>query len=159
MFLLGGRVLLWSKSYLFSDLGTSKLLKHSSFQKRIYVLGALQVTCFEEKLKKEEHIPCNIYKFDFAFSWFSFFNSSELRILISGQRGPLDLVQMAQFTKYSNGYHEGHLYVTLFVFFAYFFRTILLFWEALRSFTPEQQAKFLKFVTSCSRVCTHKNNL
>jgi len=58
--------------------------------------------------------------------------------LISGQRGALDLNEMRQNTKYSNGYYEEHL-------------TIRLFWAVLEQFTPEEQAKLLKFVTSCSR--------
>jgi len=70
--------------------------------------------------------------------WISFFDASELQHLISGKRGAMDIDQLERYTKYSNGYHAGHW-------------TIQLFWAVVRQFTPQQQAKLLKFVTSCSR--------
>ncbi|GLC57434.1 hypothetical protein PLESTB_001224100 [Pleodorina starrii] len=74
-------------------------------------------------------------------SWVSMFSGEELQTLISGadsERGGLDLEDMRQHVVYAGGYHEDH-------------PVILVFWEVLSSFSPEEQAKLLKFVTSCSR--------
>ncbi|KXZ44858.1 hypothetical protein GPECTOR_61g811 [Gonium pectorale] len=71
-------------------------------------------------------------------SWVSMFSGEELQTLISGSEEGLDLDDMAASVEYAGGYHEDH-------------PVIHCLWEALASFTPEEQGKFLKFITSCSR--------
>ncbi|CAD7703489.1 unnamed protein product [Ostreobium quekettii] len=70
--------------------------------------------------------------------WVRTFNSAELQMLISGSQEGLDLVDMQANVEYAGGYHEGH-------------PVIHHFWEALGTFSPEDQRAFLKFVTACSR--------
>jgi ubiquitin-protein ligase E3 C len=71
--------------------------------------------------------------------WLSMFNDKELQALVSGveNRG-LDLLDMQRHVQYAGGYDATH-------------PVIEAFWEALASFTPGQQADFLRFVTSCPR--------
>ncbi|GIL88261.1 hypothetical protein Vretimale_14138 [Volvox reticuliferus] len=71
-------------------------------------------------------------------SWVSMFSGEELQTLVSGAEQRLDLEDMQECVVYAGGYHEAH-------------PVVMLFWEALASFSPEEQGKFLKFVTSCSR--------
>ncbi|KAG2492353.1 hypothetical protein HYH03_009301 [Edaphochlamys debaryana] len=72
-------------------------------------------------------------------AWVSMFSGEELQTLVSGaDTGGLDLEDLAAHVEYAGGYHEDH-------------PVIHTLWEALASFTPEQQGAFLKFVTSCSR--------
>ncbi|GIL56261.1 hypothetical protein Vafri_11597 [Volvox africanus] len=71
-------------------------------------------------------------------SWVSMFSGEELQTLISGAEQRLDLEDMQKNVVYAGGYHEAH-------------PVVMLFWEALGSFNPEEQGKLLKFVTSCSR--------
>ncbi|KAG2447722.1 hypothetical protein HYH02_007182 [Chlamydomonas schloesseri] len=71
-------------------------------------------------------------------TWVSMFSGEELQTLISGADSALDLANLQQHVEYAGGYHQDH-------------PVIHCLWEALASFTPEEQGKFLKFVTSCSR--------
>ncbi|GFR51002.1 hypothetical protein Agub_g13328, partial [Astrephomene gubernaculifera] len=71
-------------------------------------------------------------------AWVSMFSGEELQALISGADSSLDLGDMRAHVEYAGGYHDDH-------------PVIHCFWEALASFSPEQQGKLLKFVTSCSR--------
>eukprot|EP01125_Pyxidicula_operculata_P002631 TRINITY_DN1247_c2_g2_i1.p1 TRINITY_DN1247_c2_g2~~TRINITY_DN1247_c2_g2_i1.p1 ORF type:complete len:721 (+),score=241.81 TRINITY_DN1247_c2_g2_i1:85-2163(+) len=92
------------------------------------------------------------------YKWLSFFNNHEFQYLISGNSGGIDIIDLRNNTKYSNGFTENH-------------PTVQMLWIVLSEFTPEQQAKFLKFVTSCSRppllgfkvlhpqFCVHKSNI
>ncbi|PNH10256.1 E3 ubiquitin-protein ligase [Tetrabaena socialis] len=68
----------------------------------------------------------------------SMFIGEELQTLISGSDQRLDLGDLRANVEYAGGYHEDHPVVHC-------------LWEALESFEPEDQGKFLKFVTSCSR--------
>ncbi|MEW5297235.1 MAG: hypothetical protein WDW36_000459 [Sanguina aurantia] len=70
--------------------------------------------------------------------WVSMFNDEELQVLISGSEEGLDVADMAAHVAYAGGYHEEH-------------PVIIAFWEAVESFTTEQQRELLKFVTACSR--------
>ncbi|GAV71666.1 HECT domain-containing protein [Cephalotus follicularis] len=70
--------------------------------------------------------------------WIDMFNEHELQLLISGSLESLDVDDLRSHTNYSGGYHSEH-YV------------IQMFWEVLKSFTLENQKKFLKFATGCSR--------
>ena len=66
------------------------------------------------------------------------FSEEELQALVSGGRQGLDLADMAAHCQYSGGYHADH-------------PVIREFWAALGGLSPEQQAGFLRFVTSCPR--------
>ena len=66
------------------------------------------------------------------------FNEEELQQLISGFQGPLDLQDFRAHTEYHGGYTNDHPVVEM-------------FWQVMESFNPEQQRKFLRFVTSAER--------
>lgn len=66
------------------------------------------------------------------------FGAEELSILLAGEKRALDMEDLRAHTRYSGGYHPSQ-------------PIIQWLWDALRSFTPDQQAAFLMFVTSCSR--------
>jgi ubiquitin-protein ligase E3 C len=70
--------------------------------------------------------------------WVRMFNEEELQMLISGGQQGLDIADMRAHVQYSGGYHEEH-------------PVILEFWRALATFSPQEQADFLRFVTSCPR--------
>ena len=60
------------------------------------------------------------------------------QMLISGGQQGLDIADMAAHVQYSGGYHAEH-------------PVIQEFWKALATFSPKEQADFLRFVTSCPR--------
>ena len=74
-------------------------------------------------------------------SWVRLFSANELQKLISGDdsvRG-INVASLKQVMQYSAGYHPSQPYIHY-------------FWEILENdLTPQQQKKFLKFMTSCSR--------
>jgi len=72
--------------------------------------------------------------------WLRLFSASELQKLISGDDAVkgIDVENFKQHVLYSGGYHPSQ-------------PIIQWFWEVIEELTPEQQRKFLKFMTSCSR--------
>ncbi|XVE82321.1 hypothetical protein DITRI_Ditri15bG0138900 [Diplodiscus trichospermus] len=70
--------------------------------------------------------------------WIDMFNEHELQLLISGSLDSLDVDDLRLHTNYAGGYHGEHYVIEM-------------FWEVLKSFSLENQKKFLKFVTGCSR--------
>ncbi|CAN6676685.1 unnamed protein product [Malus baccata var. baccata] len=70
--------------------------------------------------------------------WIDMFNEHELQLLISGSLDSLDVDDLRMHTNYVGGYHSEHYVIDM-------------FWEVLKSFSLENQKKFLKFVTGCSR--------
>nr|XP_028951954.1 E3 ubiquitin-protein ligase UPL6-like isoform X2 [Malus domestica]XP_028951955.1 E3 ubiquitin-protein ligase UPL6-like isoform X2 [Malus domestica] len=66
------------------------------------------------------------------------FNEHELQLLISGSLDSLDVDDLRMHTNYVGGYHSEHYVIDM-------------FWDVLKSFSLENQKKFLKFVTGCSR--------
>jgi hypothetical protein len=74
-------------------------------------------------------------------SWIRLFSAKELQKLISGDdsiRG-IDVPSLKRTMNYLGGYHESQPYIQE-------------FWDILENeLTPEQQRKFLRFMTSCSR--------
>ncbi|KAL6343864.1 hypothetical protein AAG906_027635 [Vitis piasezkii] len=70
--------------------------------------------------------------------WIEMFDEHELQLLISGSLDGLDVDDLRSNTNYAGGYHSEHYVIEM-------------FWEVLKSFTLENQMKFLKFVTGCSR--------
>ncbi|GAB4825610.1 E3 ubiquitin-protein ligase upl6 [Ancistrocladus abbreviatus] len=70
--------------------------------------------------------------------WIDMFNEHELQILISGSLDGLDVDDLRSHTQYSGGYHAEHYVIEM-------------FWEVLKGMSHENQMKFLKFVTGCSR--------
>jgi HECT-domain (ubiquitin-transferase) len=73
-------------------------------------------------------------------AWISMFNDRELQELIGGVEGgaALDITDLQRHVVYAGGYSADHPVVHS-------------LWDTLASFTPRQQADFLKFVTSCPR--------
>ncbi|KAL8244543.1 hypothetical protein R6Q59_010801 [Mikania micrantha] len=70
--------------------------------------------------------------------WIDMFNEHELQLLISGSVDGFDVDDLRSNTNYAGGYHREHYVIDM-------------FWEVIKSFTLENQHKFLKFVTGCSR--------
>jgi ubiquitin-protein ligase E3 C len=74
-------------------------------------------------------------------SWVRLFSAKELQKLISGDdsiRG-IDVASLKRNMHYLGGYHESQPYIQV-------------FWDILENdLSPEQQRKFLRFMTSCSR--------
>ncbi|KDP27971.1 hypothetical protein JCGZ_19051 [Jatropha curcas] len=70
--------------------------------------------------------------------WIDMFNEHELQLLISGSLESLDVEDLRLHTNYAGGYHSEHYVIEM-------------FWEVLKGFSLENQKKFLKFVTGCSR--------
>ncbi|ONM62672.1 E3 ubiquitin-protein ligase UPL6 [Zea mays] len=70
--------------------------------------------------------------------WIDMFNEHEIQVLISGSLESLDIDDLRSNTNYSAGYHPDHELVEM-------------FWEVLKSLSSDNQKKFLKFVTGCSR--------
>jgi len=70
--------------------------------------------------------------------WIRMFNSKELQLIIGGSSSKFDINDMKRHSNCSNGYHPDQPYIQS-------------FWKILSEFSIEQQAKFMKFVTSCSR--------
>lgn len=70
--------------------------------------------------------------------WIDMFNEHELQLLISGSVDNFDVDDLRSNANYAGGYHREHYVIDM-------------FWEILKSFSLENQHKFLKFVTGCSR--------
>mmetsp|Transcript_2530 Transcript_2530/g.5561 ORF Transcript_2530/g.5561 Transcript_2530/m.5561 type:complete len:1509 (-) Transcript_2530:253-4779(-) len=72
--------------------------------------------------------------------WVRLFSAYEFQKLISGDDAVkgIDVMGMAAVMRYSGGFHPSQ-------------PIIQWFWEVIDEFTPQQQRKFLKFMTSCSR--------
>jgi len=70
--------------------------------------------------------------------WLRMFGAEELQILLTGEKRAIGIENLRAHTRYSGGYHPSQ-------------PIIQWFWEALRSYTPDEQSAFLMFVTSCSR--------
>ena len=73
-------------------------------------------------------------------SWVRLFSAHELQTLVSGDdtvRG-IDVESLKQAMQYAGGYHPSQ-------------QLMEWFWEVIDELTPDQQRKFLKFMTSCSR--------
>lgn len=72
-------------------------------------------------------------------AWLRLFNEPELQVLISGATGgKLDVEDLKKHTRYVGGYSGLD-------------RTINRFWKVVESLDSAQQAKLLRFVTSCER--------
>ncbi|XWS53476.1 hypothetical protein CRYUN_Cryun10bG0004400 [Craigia yunnanensis] len=63
--------------------------------------------------------------------WIDMFNEHELQLLISGSLDSLDVDDLRRHTNYAGGYHGEHYVIDM-------------FWEVLKSFSLENQKKFLK---------------
>ncbi|KAI6685132.1 hypothetical protein NL676_031045 [Syzygium grande] len=70
--------------------------------------------------------------------WIDMFNEHELQLLISGSLDSLDVDDLRSNTNYAGGYHSEHYVIEM-------------FWGVIKGFSSENQKKFLKFVTGCSR--------
>ena len=68
--------------------------------------------------------------------WLRPFAPEELRLLISGAGGGVDVDDLRRAATYSGGYTADH-------------PTIGYLWEAVREFSAEEQRAFLRFVTAC----------
>jgi ubiquitin-protein ligase E3 C len=102
---------------------------HLVAHQRLNVEGSLQTRAFLRGFR--DLVPA---------AWVRLFSSYELQKLISGDdsvRG-MDVASLQQAMQYGGGYHPSQ-------------PVIQWFWEILDELTPDQQHKFLKFMTSCSR--------
>ncbi|CAI0467572.1 unnamed protein product [Linum tenue] len=70
--------------------------------------------------------------------WIDMFNEHELQLLISGSLESLDVDDLLTHANYAGGYHKEHYVIDM-------------FWDVIKGFSLENQKKFLKFVTGCSR--------
>lgn len=66
------------------------------------------------------------------------FNPHELQLLLSGDKGKIDILDLRKNVVYGSGYHDQQPYIQS-------------FWSLLESFSYDDQSAFLKFVTSCPR--------
>ncbi|KAB1213802.1 E3 ubiquitin-protein ligase UPL6 [Morella rubra] len=69
--------------------------------------------------------------------WIDMFNEHELQLLISGSLDSLDVDDIRLNTNYAGGYHKEHYVIEM-------------FWEVLKSFSLENQKKFLKAAGNAS---------
>ncbi|KAK7853912.1 e3 ubiquitin-protein ligase upl6, partial [Quercus suber] len=69
--------------------------------------------------------------------WIDMFNEHELQLLISGSLESLDVDDLRLHTNYAGGYHKEHYVIEM-------------FWEVLKSFSLENQKKFLKAAGNAS---------
>jgi len=102
---------------------------HLVAHQRLNIVGSAQTKAFLTGFR--DLIPA---------SWVRLFSAYELQKLISGDdslRG-FDIGSLKRAMNYAAGYHPSQ-------------SVMQWFWEVLEEFTPEQQRKFLKFMTSCSR--------
>lgn len=103
---------------------------HAVSNQLLNVLGAKQTRAFLDGFRGI--IPV---------SWVRLFSAKELQKLISGDdsvRG-IDVSSLRRHMHYLGGYHESQPYIQD-------------FWDILENeLSPEQQRKFLRFMTSCSR--------
>lgn len=71
--------------------------------------------------------------------WLQIFNEREMQMLISGAQQGLNVKDLMKHTKYIGGFSASS-------------STIKNFWKMVETeFSPEEQSKLLKFVTSCPR--------
>ncbi|GMF47497.1 unnamed protein product [Phytophthora fragariaefolia] len=70
--------------------------------------------------------------------WLQMFNEPELQVLISGKSGKIDVDDLKANARYAGGYYALD-------------KRVAWLWQALASFTPSEQAAFLRFTTSCQR--------
>jgi ubiquitin-protein ligase E3 C len=70
--------------------------------------------------------------------WLQMFNEPELQVLISGKSGQIDIEDLRAHTRYAGGYYALD-------------KRVAWFWQAVASFSPSEQAAFLRFATSCQR--------
>ncbi|GMF21962.1 unnamed protein product [Phytophthora lilii] len=70
--------------------------------------------------------------------WLQMFNEPELQVLISGKSGKIDVDDLKANSRYAGGYYALD-------------KRVAWLWQALASFTPSEQAAFLRFTTSCQR--------
>ena len=68
--------------------------------------------------------------------WVRVFAPAELRLLVSGAGGRVDVDDLRRCAAYSGGYTAEH-------------PTVRMLWETVAEFTEEEQRSFLKFVTAC----------
>ena len=102
---------------------------HLVSHQRLNVQGAVQTKSFLHGFR--DLIPA---------SWVRLFSAYELQKLISGDdslRG-FDVPSLKRAMKYAAGYHPSQ-------------QVMMWFWEVIEELSPDQQRKFLKFMTSCSR--------
>ena len=64
------------------------------------------------------------------------FAPAELRLLIAGAGGRIDVDDLARSATYSGGYAPDH-------------PTVVALWQAVNEFTEEEQRELLRFVTAC----------
>lgn len=74
----------------------------------------------------------------FTPSLLRMFSASELSRIMTGERGPLDVKNLQENTRYVNGYNALH-------------PTVRSLWKVVSQMSAEDQRLFLQYVTSCTR--------
>lgn len=119
----GGTIPVKSKAHIFQYM-------HAVANQLLNIQGARQTKAFLRGFR--DLIPA---------SWVRLFSANELQNLISGDdsvRG-IDVASLKRSINYLGGYHQSQPYIQD-------------FWDIIENdLTPEQQRKFLRFMTSCSR--------
>ncbi|CAI5739700.1 unnamed protein product [Peronospora farinosa] len=139
------------------DLGLTHTVVHDVFgeQKEIEIIpdgGNIPVT--SQNKTRYIHLVANYYlntqireqcsAFRMGMSdlidprWLQMFNEPELQVLISGKSGKIDIDDLKANSRYAGGYYALD-------------KRVAWLWQALASFTPSEQAAFLRFTTSCQR--------
>lgn len=94
------------------------------------------------RLNRRLHKQCNAFITGFRsvidYHWLRCFSAPELQRLIAGDDARIDMDDIKRHSTYIGGYTGSH-------------RVIKWLWQAVAEFTVEEQAMFLKFVTSCSK--------
>ncbi|CAH0480120.1 unnamed protein product [Peronospora belbahrii] len=139
------------------DLGLTHTVVHDVFgeQKEIEIIpGGGNVPVTNQNKTRYIHLVANYYlntqireqcsAFRMGVSdlidprWLQMFNEPELQVLISGKSGKIDVDDLKANSRYAGGYYALD-------------KRVAWLWQALASFTPSEQAAFLRFTTSCQR--------
>eukprot|EP00956_Cyclotella_meneghiniana_P021988 scaffold40821_cov51-Cyclotella_meneghiniana.AAC.3 len=111
---------------------------HLVSHQRMNVAGSRQTSAF----LSSAHIHSNSHGFReiIPAPWVRLFSAYEFQKLISGDDSVkgIDVAGMMSVMRYSGGYHPSQPIMHW-------------LWEVVDEMTPEQQRKFLRFMTSCSR--------
>ena len=104
---------------------------------RDYIHWLANYKCFTVTIKQANAFRRGFEKV-ITRDWVRLFSAPELKLLINGDRVAIDIDDMRTHVVYQGGYHPSQPYVQE-------------FWKVIESFNDEDQAEFLKFITSVSR--------
>jgi len=117
--------------------GSQKAVTHDNVIQYVYLVA-------NHRLNKQSAVATRAFLMGFRDlipeSWMKLFHSHELQKLLSGDGSVkgIDVQSLKDAMQYASGYHPSQ-------------PVIKYFWEIVEEMTPDQQRKFLRFMTSCSR--------